>query len=105
MRFFLALFAIAIVSQQAEAKPARCFTSDDGYYNCNFTALDRNGSFSIAAANRPTFSLEMEEPGVAFGSADFGTGRVVPLPGRYLRSSADPACWENDATSTKICAW
>jgi len=27
------------------------------------------------------------------------------LPGRYLRSEDDPACWENDETETKICVW
>ena len=47
---------------------------------------------------------DVDQPGTAFGFANFGT-RTVALPGRYLRSKADPACWINDAAGVKICAW
>jgi hypothetical protein len=48
--------------------------------------------------------LTVDQPGTAFGFANFGT-RNVALPGRYLRSKTDPACWVNDATRAKVCAW
>lgn len=89
----------------ALAKPAQCFTTDDGEYPCEFKALDRAGSFTISAPGKPTFTLEVESPGVAFGFADFGTGRNVPLPGQFERSADDGACWDNADTDTRICAW
>jgi hypothetical protein len=46
----------------------------------------------------------MIEPGVALGFVNLGT-QNIPLPGRYLRGSAEPACWVNDSTGAKICAW
>jgi hypothetical protein len=87
-----------------EAKPARCFTSDDGSFSCEFHATARDGSFEISAPGKPTYILNMIEPGVASGFVNLGT-RNIPLPGRYLRSSAEPACWVNDSTGAKICAW
>jgi len=105
MRLFLGVLVTLFFIQQAEAKPARCFTSDDGHYKCDFQAVDRDGSFIISAPNKPTITLMMSEPGKAYGSADFGTGRNVSLPGQYLRSQQDRACWDNDATQTKVCAW
>ena len=36
-------------SGAAEAKRARCFSTDDGYYPCNFVATDGLGSFEISA--------------------------------------------------------
>jgi hypothetical protein len=45
----------------------------------------------------------MVRPGVAFGFVNLG-GRNVPLPGQYLRSETDPACWINDSTGAVICA-
>ena len=88
----------------AQARPARCQTSDDGTYACAFAATDRQGSFRISAPGKPTIRLEIDRPGVAFGFADFGA-RTVALPGRYRRSTADPACWVNDETGAKVCAW
>lgn len=96
--FFLAM-AIA-----AEAKPARCFTTDDGYYACNFEALDRQGSFEISARGKPTYSLWVDQPGFAAGFVNFGD-RNVSLPGMYVRQRDDGACWANPETDTKICAW
>ena len=89
---------------QAAAKPATCFTSDDGRYACDFKGLDRAGSFEITAPGKPAFSLFVDEPGVASGFVNFGD-RNVALPGRYIRQEDDPACWANSDTDTRICAW
>ena len=88
----------------AYAKRARCFTSDDGYYPCSFRGIDNAGSFRISASGYPTFTLEIDRPGFANGFADYGSGNVS-LPGQYVRSRDDGACWNNPETSTKICAW
>ncbi|GEP01162.1 hypothetical protein [Methylobacterium haplocladii] len=99
-------FAVAIlcvVASAAEARPARCFTSDDGAYPCDFQATDRDGSFAIAAPGKPTYRLNMGEPGYAFGFVDLG-GRNVALPGRYRPLGGPRGCWANDDTGTKICA-
>ena len=88
----------------ASAKSAWCLTTDDGEYDCEFTATDADGSFEISAPGKPTFSLIMDGPGVASGYADFGDGNVS-LPGKFFRSESDAACWVNDATDTQICAW
>ena len=103
----LAVLALVflVLSQAAFAKPARCFTTDDGYYDCEFTAIEGDGSFIISAKGRPTFTLLVEGPGVATGFADFGTGRNVSLPGPFYRSKQDGACWVSSATNSAICAW
>lgn len=101
-----ALAALALASVAAEAKSARCFTTDDGEYDCTFVATDANGGFEISAPGKPTFFLLMTEPGVASAYGDYsGDGHNVMLPGSYLRSDDDPACWKNDETETQICAW
>lgn len=87
----------------AEAKPARCFTTDEGSYSCRFRATGRDGSFEISAPGKPTYILNMIEPGVASAYVTIG-GRNISLPGRYLRSQTEPGCWVNDATRAKICA-
>ena len=87
----------------AEAKPARCFTTDEGSFPCQFRATDRDGSFEISAQGKPTYILNMIEPGVASGFVKLG-GRNIALPGRYLRSTNEPGCWVNDSTRAKICA-
>ena len=96
-----AMLAAASVSQ---AKDARCFTTDDDHYDCDFVATDREGSFEISAPGMPTYSLIVEEPGAASGFVNLGD-RNVSLPGQYHRSSDDPACWDNDETGSRICAW
>jgi hypothetical protein len=101
---FLAAAGIVILAGAAEAKPARCFTTDDGEFDCEFTALDDAGSFEIYGAATPRYTIMVEEPGRAFGFANFGD-RNVSLPGVYIRQSDDPACWANSDTETKICAW
>lgn len=98
-----ALLALGSI-HAAVAKPALCFSTDDGEYDCNFITTDSDGSFEISAPNRPTFSLIMDRAGVAYGFADFGQGNVS-LPGLFLRSRSDPACWVNDTTSARLCAW
>lgn len=96
--------AVILAAFPASAKPARCFTTDDGYYPCNFRVLDRKGSFAIAARDRPTYYLVIDQPGFAAGYVNFGD-RSIPLPGMYVRQRDDGACWANPETSTKICAW
>lgn len=99
------LVAGFMVGQTALAKQARCFTSDDGEYLCEFKNTDNKGSFEVSAPGKPTMILVIDAPGVAYGWADFGTGRNVSLPGKYLRQDADKACWLNDETNAKICVW
>lgn len=99
------LVALAMV-QPVWAKDARCRTSDDGTYACSFTALDKSGSFRISAPGKPTFEVWVEGQGEAFASGQFEAGgRFVSLPGTYIRSKVDRACWVSDATDAEICAW
>ena len=88
----------------AIAKPARCFTTDDGHYPCDFHATDRAGSFIVKARGYPTITVDIESAGVAWVFADFGS-RNVALPGPYYRAQDDPACWSNTDTGSRICAW
>lgn len=88
----------------AEARPARCFTTDDGNFPCDFRPLDRNGSFTVSGRGVPSFTLWVDTPGRGFGSINLG-GRDVALPGTYIRRVDDPACWESDATQARICVW
>jgi len=105
MKLILGVVAVLFAVQQAEAKPARCFSTDDGSYDCNFIATDGDGSFTISAPNKPTFIMLMNEPGSADAFGDFGTGRNVPLPGPYYRAYPDRACWVSFTTQDKICVW
>jgi hypothetical protein len=101
----LAVSALCLVmAGGAEARPARCFTTDEGNFRCDFRATDRDGSFEISARGKPTYSLTISEKDVAFGFVNLG-GRNTSLPGRYLRSRTDRACWVNDTTSARICAY
>ncbi len=97
--------AAMLWSGSADAKRARCFTTDDGYFACTFTATDADGSFEISARGKPAYSLIVDEPGFASAFIRFGGGRNVSLPGMYVRSRDDGACWNNPETATKICAW
>ncbi|HEV7345845.1 MAG TPA: hypothetical protein VGN60_09485 [Devosia sp.] len=109
MKSMMLAGAVALVlgaAGAAAAKDARCYTTDDGEYDCRFEMLDDAGSFEISAKKKPTFQLWMDAPGVAFASAVFEPGgRSVALPGTYHRSEEDGACWVSDATDTEICAW
>lgn len=100
----IAVAAALAFAQQASAKPARCFTTDDGHYPCDFKGLDRQGSFEISAPMKPTYSLWVDSPGLAAGFVNFGD-RNIALPGTYVRQRDDAACWGNPETNTRICAW
>ncbi len=76
----------------AWSKPARCFTTDDGYFPCSFVATDGDGSFEISAKGYPTYTISVDQPGFAYGFLDLGN-RNVSLPGQFLRQNDDPACW------------
>ena len=95
---------LVAMSFPAHAKPARCFSTDDGHYACDFRSLGSDGSFETSADGYPTYTLQVDSPGRAYGFLDLGDGNVS-LPGEYVRQSDDPACWANPDTSTKICAW
>ena len=99
----LAAIASCLLAEAAQARPARCFTDEDGSFPCDFRATDRNGSFQITARGKPTYLLNMIEPGVAAGFMNLGT-RNIAMPGLYQRSRTEPGCWLNDATRMKICA-
>lgn len=101
----VAFAGLVALSGEASAKPAKCFTTDDGEYACDFRGIDSAGSFTISAPGKPTYTIEVDSPGVAFGYADFGTGRNVALPGIFRRAGDDRACWDNDVTDVRVCAW
>lgn len=103
---FAVLLSMLMGVTTAMAKEARCFTSDDGEYSCDFQRLDEAGSFRISADGKPTFELWIEADGQGFVSATYEEGgRSVPLPGTYFRAKKDRACWKSDSTETEICAW
>tara|TARA_R110002020_G_scaffold14062_16_gene50001 strand:+ start:710 stop:1045 length:336 start_codon:yes stop_codon:yes gene_type:complete len=106
MRLLFGCVVAGLLTAPAMAKDARCFTTDDGEYPCQFETLDDAGSFEISASGKPTFQLWIDSPGMAMVGAVFEPGgRSVALPGNYLRSADDGACWVSDATDTEICAW
>ena len=110
MRYGLGLgaaaFALAVAGAAAASGPAqaRCATTDDGAYPCQFRLTDESGSFEISAPGKPTYALNISEPGVAYGFLTLDA-TSTPLPGRYLRSEDDRACWRSESTETEICAW
>ena len=97
----VAIVAISVPGV-AGAREARCSTTDDGSYDCDFKPIDRRGSFQITGPGKPLYILNMDSPGVAFGFVNLGN-RNISLPGRYLRSKTDPACWMGDEAKTQIC--
>src|SRR4051812_34565851 len=83
----------------AWAAPATCFTTDDGSYPCEFVVTDAAGSFEVSAPGYPSYALIINSPGVAAAFITLEPGeRSIALPAPYLRSAADPACWENPET-------
>jgi hypothetical protein len=94
----------ALLAGHAEAKPARCYNSDDGFYACSFDGFGGDGSFTVAAPTKPTYTISIVGRGVADGFADYG-GRNIPLPGTFRRSVDDRACWVSDATEFTLCAY
>ncbi len=105
VKSLLLAFSLCVIAVAVQAKSARCFTTDDGYYDCRFELTDDIGSFQISAANKPIFFVNLDGNGGADVFADFGTGRNVSLPGPYIRDKNDRACWESVATKAKVCAW
>jgi hypothetical protein len=105
---FVRLLAVSMLcvatGAAAEAQAAHCFTTDEGSFQCDFRMTDTNGSFQISAPGKPTYILIMSEKDVAFGFVRLGTSNTA-LPGRYTRSNTERACWLNDVTSAKICAY
>ena len=103
---FAVLAVLVLAASPALARQARCFTTDDGEYPCDFTSTDKQGSFEIKAAGHPGFAVVIESPGVAwvYGTYEQG-GKSVALPGPYLRATDDQACWENKETEARLCAW
>lgn len=99
----LAALVIVVLATGAAAKPAACFSTDDGYFDCNFQMTDAAGSFTIEGPG-VTYILIVDSPGYASGFVNLGS-RNIALPGTYVRERTDPACWANADTSTKICAW
>lgn len=95
---------VAFIPTLAEAKRARCFTTDDGYFPCRFTSTSADGSFEISARGTPTYSLVMNQPGFAFGYINFGN-HGTPISGEFVRQRDDPACWNNPDVNVKLCAW
>lgn len=88
----------------AAAKRARCFTTDDGFFDCNFQAVDSGGSFTITARGKPGYTIYVDGPGTAIGYLETG-GRSIALPGGFVRRKDDPACWTNMDTKVNVCAW
>ncbi|MEF2553784.1 hypothetical protein VQ042_20975 [Aurantimonas sp. A2-1-M11] len=87
----------------AVADPADCFATDDGYFDCDFQIRDSAGRFTISGPVA-TYLLLIDSPGYASGFVSLGN-RNIPLAGKFVRERADPACWANAETDTRICAW
>jgi len=100
----LVAVAAATLAAPAEAKQARCYNTDDGWYACQFRQFGGDGSFTVSAPGRPSFTISMVGRGVADGFADYGDGNIF-LPGTFYRSDEDRACWISDATNFAICAY
>lgn len=103
-RLLIGLILLVGVVGPAHAKQARCYNTDDGTYACDFRQFGGDGSFTISAPVKPTYTISIVRRGVADGFADFGNGNVV-LPGPFLRSQQDRACWVSDATGFTLCAY
>jgi hypothetical protein len=104
---FLAVVSTAVLAttpSKADAKLARCFTTDDGYYDCDIKTTDKDGSFEFSAPKKPRYSMIMEEPGLASVSVT-RAGRKTTLPGKFKRNKQDFACWYNAETRVRICVW
>ncbi|WMS43425.1 hypothetical protein RDV64_03200 [Acuticoccus sp. MNP-M23] len=95
-------FSLAVVP--VEAKPARCYSTDEGDYACDFKQFGGDGSFTVSAPLRPTYTISITGRDEADGFSDYGNGNI-PLPGPFYRSSSDRACWISDATAFEVCAY
>ncbi|ORE98064.1 hypothetical protein ATO4_05704 [Aurantimonas sp. 22II-16-19i] len=97
------LAGMGLSAGPAEAKPARCYATDDGYFPCEFRTTDQQGSFEIEGP-AATYIVNIDTPGFAYAFVNLGN-RNISLPGMFVRQRDDPACWANPETNTKICAW
>lgn len=98
--------AVVVLAAPASAKEARCFTTDDGNFPCNFVSIDGDGGFEITTPKKIMLRLAMDKPGeTAYGFIGTPDSGFTALPGMYQRSAKDPGCWENNTTNTQICAW
>jgi hypothetical protein len=104
LRFIAVFSALFVMASFAQAKSARCFTTDDGSYKCDFKRTRKDGSFEIKAKGKPSFNVIMEKPGFASVYINIG-GRGIPINGMYVRQSDDGACWSNSEQNTKLCVW
>ncbi len=101
----LCVAAVAGLFTPAQARPARCFATDEGNYPCDFRSLGGSGSFRTSARGHATIRMDVSGPGAAWGYVNFGRGEES-IPGEYARDPSDGACWDNpDARKTRICAW
>ncbi|MGL4489411.1 MAG: hypothetical protein ACRCU5_08210 [Rhizobiaceae bacterium] len=105
-KIIAAAVCLSLAPSLAFAKSARCFTTDDGYFPCNFTATDGNGSFDIQSLKDSGmgYSIIVEEPGFASGYVRIN-GRGIPVNGMFVRQRDDGACWNNPEMNVKVCAW
>ena len=99
---FAALF-LAASATHMPAEAATCVTPDDGRYTCTFEQFGGDGSFTVNAPGKPAYTISIVSQGLADGFADYGTGRNVSLPGPFVRSATERACWVSDATGFSIC--
>lgn len=104
MRIFMVAAAVVALGTVAEAKQARCYNTDDGTYACDFRQFGGDGSFSVSAPVKPTYTISIIRRGVADGFANYGD-RNIALPGPFRRSAQDRACWVSDATQFTVCAY
>ncbi|MEM8552314.1 MAG: hypothetical protein AAGF45_08015 [Pseudomonadota bacterium] len=104
LRTFAAVAAVALLALPANAKEARCFNSDDGTYACDFRQFGGDGSFTVSAPLKPSYTISITGRDQADGFADFGDGNIF-LPGPFNRSRSDRACWVSDATGFRLCAY
>lgn len=98
----VSLFAMTGIC--AQARPATCFASGMGNYDCEVNLVEFNGSFSISAPGKPTYMLIFDAPGFAFGFIS-ENGKMRALPGPFEQEAAEPACWQNLQDDSRICAW
>ena len=98
------LAAVVGVVAPAAAKDARCYTSDEGSYRCDFEQFGGDGSFIVSAPLAPSYTISIVRRGMADGFADFGNGNVA-LPGPFFRSEQDRACWIAEPTGFTICVY
>ncbi len=98
----LAGLLVLVAAGASEARPARCTTTDDGSYPCDFRPTDGKGSFEVTAPDKPTYTLVIEAPGRGAAFVNLGN-RNISLAGPYARSRADPACWVSEAADARLC--